>query len=356
VLLDFAGAVAQLYAFDAYGNAIGFNPATALTEFLYSGEQFDSKIGQQYLRQRYYDPSTGRFNRLDPFFGNVNDPQSLHKYLYTHADPVNGIDPSGNSMIGAAISIAINVGRVAAIGAVIGVGVNTIRNIATGDQWNANIRNAALWGAALYPAILMMPIVGVSLAVLGLYDSFGVAYSAWTDRQSTWTRRSAAALYVGLNVMFAWQQGKRIYHTMRPILQNGDMYTSIIFRPDMVEAAVWDHQGYKTVLYGQAKSSSTTPGHENAMMNKANEMGRSGKYLYVLLQRSWRTALDYTYNNPLFRKIPDIIGIRKDGRIEAYEVKSNTDNVDMLRTRLEQSMKELPDEMQGDYDVLPPQP
>jgi RHS repeat-associated protein len=72
-----------------------------LTEFLYSGEQFDSKIGQQYLRQRYYDSATGRFNRLDPFFGNLNDPLSLHKYLYTHADPVNGIDPNGlESLVG----------------------------------------------------------------------------------------------------------------------------------------------------------------------------------------------------------------------------------------------------------------
>jgi RHS repeat-associated protein len=95
VLTDLAGAIVELYAFDAYGNAIGFDPSVALTEFLYSGEQFDSKIGQQYLRQRYYDPATGRFNRLDPFFGNLNDPQSLHNYLYTHADPVNGADPSG---------------------------------------------------------------------------------------------------------------------------------------------------------------------------------------------------------------------------------------------------------------------
>ncbi|MDR2441818.1 MAG: hypothetical protein LBE12_20875 [Planctomycetaceae bacterium] len=71
--------------FDAYGNAIGFDPSVALTEFLYSGEQFDSKIGQQYLRARYYDPATGKFNHLDPFFGNLNDPQSLHKYLYTDA-------------------------------------------------------------------------------------------------------------------------------------------------------------------------------------------------------------------------------------------------------------------------------
>jgi hypothetical protein len=47
------------------------------------------------LRQRYYDPATGRFNRLDPFFGNFDDPQSLHKYLYTCEDPINQIDPTG---------------------------------------------------------------------------------------------------------------------------------------------------------------------------------------------------------------------------------------------------------------------
>jgi RHS repeat-associated protein len=98
-LTDFVGAIVELYSFDAYGNAIGFDPSVALTEFLYSGEQFDSKIGQQYLRQRYYNPVTGRFNRLDPFFGNLNDPQSLHKYLYTHTDPINGIDPTGTSAL-----------------------------------------------------------------------------------------------------------------------------------------------------------------------------------------------------------------------------------------------------------------
>jgi RHS repeat-associated protein len=114
-LTDFVGAIVELYAFDAYGNAISFDPSVALTEFLYSGEQFDSKIGQQYLRARYYAPATGRFNRLDPFFGNLNDPQSLHKYLYTHADPVNGIDPNGyfatlvSLAIGALNSLALRI-------------------------------------------------------------------------------------------------------------------------------------------------------------------------------------------------------------------------------------------------------
>ena len=108
-LLGAIAAVLQLYSFDAYGNALGFNTNDALTEYLYSGEQFDSKIGQQYLRARYYNPATGRFNSLDSFFGNIDDPQSLHKYLYTHADPINGIDPTGRFGLGGVmISAAFN--------------------------------------------------------------------------------------------------------------------------------------------------------------------------------------------------------------------------------------------------------
>jgi hypothetical protein len=42
-----------------------------------------------------YDPSTGLFNRLDDFFGDTNAPQSFNKYLYTHGDPVQGTDPTG---------------------------------------------------------------------------------------------------------------------------------------------------------------------------------------------------------------------------------------------------------------------
>jgi hypothetical protein len=51
----------------------------------------------QYLRARYYNTALGTFNRLDPFSGNLQDPQSLHKYLYVHGDPIQGIDPTGLS-------------------------------------------------------------------------------------------------------------------------------------------------------------------------------------------------------------------------------------------------------------------
>jgi len=66
------------------------------TSLLYAGEQFDTDLQQYYLRARFYDPLNGRFNRTDPFTGNTQDPQSLHEYNYTHCNPVNGVDPSGN--------------------------------------------------------------------------------------------------------------------------------------------------------------------------------------------------------------------------------------------------------------------
>jgi len=89
------GGTIQVFRFDAYGNAIAFNPALALTTLLYNSEQFDHLTGLTYLRARYYDPNTGRFNRLDPFAGNMRDPQSLHKLLFVDGDPINGIDPTG---------------------------------------------------------------------------------------------------------------------------------------------------------------------------------------------------------------------------------------------------------------------
>ena len=60
----------------------------------YRGEQYDSDLGLYYLRARYYNPVTGRFLNVDPFAG-----QGQRRYQYAAADPVNGMDPSGNFVI-----------------------------------------------------------------------------------------------------------------------------------------------------------------------------------------------------------------------------------------------------------------
>ena len=92
------GVLVNVFVFDAYGTLIASNTAVQ-TAYLYCGEQFDPDLGFYYLRARYLNPAMGRFWSMDSFEGNTSDPLSLHKYLYCHADPVNGIDPSGHENI-----------------------------------------------------------------------------------------------------------------------------------------------------------------------------------------------------------------------------------------------------------------
>ncbi|HBJ33987.1 MAG TPA: hypothetical protein DDZ51_04320 [Planctomycetaceae bacterium] len=102
--------------FAAYGQLLAVHgttgaalPATAaLTSLGYSGEHFDARAQQQYLRARWYNPANGQFNRLDPFAGNMQDPQSLHKYAYVHGDPVQGVDPTGKFLVSMVVSFGIS--------------------------------------------------------------------------------------------------------------------------------------------------------------------------------------------------------------------------------------------------------
>ncbi len=95
-------------SFDYDGYGVSLNPLQG-SSLGYTGEQYDSALGQYCLRARYYDPANGRFNRMDPYTGNMTDPQSLHKYLYCHGNPVNCIDPSGKIglLMGAFIAVLI---------------------------------------------------------------------------------------------------------------------------------------------------------------------------------------------------------------------------------------------------------
>ncbi len=94
-LTDGAGTVTDAIDYDAFGKEIARSGSTAV-EHLYRGERFDPNVGFYDLRARLYNPQNGRFLTADSFHGFSMDPRSLHKYLYTHADPVNNIDPSGH--------------------------------------------------------------------------------------------------------------------------------------------------------------------------------------------------------------------------------------------------------------------
>ena len=64
-------------------------------KYLFAGEQYDSNLGDYYLRARYYDTESGRFTRRDVYEGNQNEPLTLHKYAYANNNPAKFIDPLG---------------------------------------------------------------------------------------------------------------------------------------------------------------------------------------------------------------------------------------------------------------------
>ncbi len=98
-LLNLAGGLAGTNTFDAWGNLIA-STGTITNRYLFAGEQWDADLGLYYNRARYWSPNAGRFWTMDTFAGNTQDPLSLHKYLYAHADPVNNLDPSGHETLG----------------------------------------------------------------------------------------------------------------------------------------------------------------------------------------------------------------------------------------------------------------
>jgi len=113
----------------------------AATSLLYAGEYYDSDLSQYYLRARYYNPWSGTFNRMDDFAGNNSDPQSLHKYLYCHNNPVNAIDPSGNMGISTIGFIAIAaILLIVATGCVTSSKKKLVKFSKTRDVWNGSTK------------------------------------------------------------------------------------------------------------------------------------------------------------------------------------------------------------------------
>jgi len=77
----------KYYTYDSFGNHIDNTSIT--TPFGYAGEYQDLCSGLIYLRNRYYDPSIGRFITEDP----ARD--GLNWYVYCRNNPIKYIDPTG---------------------------------------------------------------------------------------------------------------------------------------------------------------------------------------------------------------------------------------------------------------------
>lgn len=95
-LADNGQFVVSVFDYDAFGKLIS-QSAMSEDAYLFRGELFDSKLGNYYLRSRYYDASVGRFLSKDPFEGLPLVPISRNGYSYAHLNPVSLSDSSGLS-------------------------------------------------------------------------------------------------------------------------------------------------------------------------------------------------------------------------------------------------------------------
>jgi RHS repeat-associated protein len=215
VLFDLAGAIAQLYVYEAYGqlaaiyNAAGqfvsANPSDALTAILHNGEPFDIRIQMEYLRQRWYEVANGRFNRADPFFGNLQDPLSFHKYLFTHGDPVNGIDPTGRqTLVSTLATTALRYGLYGAAGGAVLGAIDGALDFNSGRPLGERILRGALKGA-FYGFIAGAAAGGLFGALPFLATAGALANIAWGLGAALWL--ALTGYFTAMSVLESIQNG-----------------------------------------------------------------------------------------------------------------------------------------------------
>jgi RHS repeat-associated protein len=96
LLTDAQGNILNSYNYNSFGKTIN-ETGNISNKYLFTGEQFDKNLKEYYLRSRYYNTNNGRFSKSDTYEGSLDQPLSLHKFIYANANPINLLDPSGFS-------------------------------------------------------------------------------------------------------------------------------------------------------------------------------------------------------------------------------------------------------------------
>ncbi len=199
------------FDYDAYGNALGFDPATAPTQLLYTGQMFDATSMTYNLRSRSYDPTTGRFTSRD---GLPSDAPSVSdRYAYANGDPTNEIDPNGQG--------PLNLGS-STIGAL--VFGNAIHKLITAD-FRMNYPRTTV------PGLVTSQNGWANLAVNSiLRDLYGIKGSGLKKLRPLVT-----------NPLYNFAAGKA-----RPDLVRGVLNTVWEIKPDN---PYWEEEGFDEVLF-----------------------------------------------------------------------------------------------------------
>jgi len=128
------------YTYAPFGQTLQSSENT-YNPFQFTGQWCDQETSEYYLRARQYDPTMMRFTTRDPVKGKMEEPLTLHKYLYCGNDGINRVDLDGRWAIVIGGSVSWNVG---------GMGTDLISKTtkASGILAGALARSAVIGGLA----------------------------------------------------------------------------------------------------------------------------------------------------------------------------------------------------------------
>ncbi|MEW4370825.1 RHS repeat domain-containing protein [Paenibacillus kandeliae] len=288
------GTIVNSYQYDEWGNT-KVQKETVANEFKYAGETYDAETGLYYLKARYYDPAQGRFLNEDTYEGQIDNPLSLNVYTYVHNNPLIYVDPSGHSS-------------------------DPTQERDTEGNFSGGV-SASKGGSKS----------GGNGKASGKNSSSGK--STTSSNKSNKTDKD------------------KIEESDVVIESDSATNASKLEEEKLAQRQAMNEKNdaWKSkIIYPSKPHTNKTSGHWEAMTEKAEELAKSDNIVKVYLNKGIGNEIPGASPN----RRPDVMAVRKDGKIDQYEVPSKTDNIPDLIKRMVDNQK-IMGERAGDIYILP---
>ena len=204
---------------DGFGNALGFTPSTAITQYLYTQQYYDLINNTYYDWARNYDPMTGMFDQADyGYSGSLADPMTDLPYTFTGGDPINLSDLSGHDFGLASFDISFSIqAQLSSIDISMGSSMQlALQGVLTGATESEVLTEfvaGQLFGAAAIAAAPALEFAGGFIGTFGKLDvvqDFFTAFKsvlAGVNIETTMTADDANAAFIARNMAGPYMAG-----------------------------------------------------------------------------------------------------------------------------------------------------